>query len=114
MASNKSNHTIILPKIVMTTKQLLIALTASGLPKGDVKDEMFKFYNSKVGTSRYFTKQENPRTGCGSCIQRVKTNIWKWYHSDEKAPTYKGLVYTNKNVAYNMPQYIYEDGSKEK
>lgn len=97
----------------MTAKQLLIALTASGLPKGELKEEMFKFYNSKVGTSRFFPKAENPKTGCGSCIQRVKTSIWKWYHTDEKAPNYKGLEFTGRLLAHNMPQYIYKDASKE-
>ena len=98
----------------MTTKQLLVALTASGLPKGELKQEMFAFYNSMVGKSKYFAKQENPKTACGSCIQRVKTSIWKWYHYDEKAPNYKGLVFTGRLLAHNMPQYIFENASKEK
>lgn len=97
--------TYISKQIVMTTKQLLIALTGTGLPKGEVKEEMFKFYNSKVGTGKYFVRRENPKTACGSCIQRVKSNIWKWYHHDESAPTYKGLVFTGRLVAYNMPLY---------
>lgn len=96
----------------MTTKQLLIALTGTGLPKGDIKLEMFKFYNSKVGTSKYFMREENPKTGCGSCIQRVKTSIWKWYHYDETAPNYKGLVFTGKLVAHNMPLYKIDDGKE--
>ena len=95
----------------MTTKQLLIAITGTSLPKGDIKREMFNFYNSKVGTSRYFAKRENPNTGCGSCIQRVKTNIWKWYHT-ESGLNYKGLEYTGRNVAHNMPLYTYTDGKK--
>jgi hypothetical protein len=92
----------------MTTKQLLTALLGTGLPKGEIKREMFDFYNSKVGTGKYFMKQENPRTACGSCIQRVKANIWKWYHEDEKAPTYKGIIFTGKYVAHNMPLYKLE------
>ena len=92
----------------MTTKQLLIALLGTGLPKGEIKREMFAFYNSKVGTGKYFMKWENPNTGCGSCIQRVKTNIWKWYHEDEKAPTYKGIIFTGRYVAHNMPLYTIE------
>lgn len=98
----------------MTLKQLLIALAGKGLPKGEVKQEMFKFYNSKVGTSRYFQKEENPKTACGSCIQRVKTSIWKWYHYDEKAPNYKGLVFTGKLGVSNIPLYTVEDASKKK
>ena len=98
-----------LKSILMTTKQLLIALLGTGLPKGEIKQEMFLFYNSKVGTSKYFVKEENPKTACGSCIQRVKTAIWKWYHHDEKAPSYKGLVFTGRLVAHNMPLYKYEN-----
>lgn len=95
----------------MTTKQLLIAITGTSLPKGDIKQEMFAFYNSKVGTSNYFLREENPKTGCGSCIQRVKTNIWKWYHY-ESGLKYKGLVYTGRNVAHGMPLYTIDDGTK--
>jgi hypothetical protein len=93
----------------MTTKQLLVALSGNGLPKGELKAEMFKFYNSMVGKSKYFPKSENPKTACGSCIQRVKTSIWKWYHYDEKAPTYKGLTFTGRLGAHNIPIYIFDD-----
>jgi hypothetical protein len=58
-----------------------------------------------VGKSRYFKKQENPKTACGSCIQRVKTSIWKWYHYDEKAPTYKEIIFTGRLGAHNIPLY---------
>ena len=98
----------------MTTKNLLIALAGGSLPKGDLKAEMFKFYNSMVGKSKYFPRSENPKTACGSCIQRVKTSIWKWYHYDEKAPTYKGLVFTGKLGVRNIPLYRIEDASKKK
>ena len=97
----------------MTTKQLLIALLGSGLPKGDVKQEMFDFHNKMVGKSIYFKKVENSKTACGSCIQRVKTAIWKWYHHDPTAPKYKGLVFTGSFVAMNMPKYILEDDKKK-
>jgi len=96
----------------MTKKNLLIALIGSGLPKGELKAEMFSFYNSMVGKSKYFPKAENPKTACGSCIQRVKTSIWKWYHYDESAPTYKGLVFTGRLGAHNIPIYTLEDGNK--
>jgi hypothetical protein len=105
----KTSYTIILKAIVMTTKNLLIALTASSMPKGELRLEMFNFYNSMVGKSKYFPRSENPKTACGSCIQRVKTSIWKWYHSDETAPTYKGLVFTGRLAAHNIPVYVYED-----
>ena len=96
----------------MSPKQLFISIMGTGLPKGEIRREMFSYYNSKVGTSKYFPKWENQNTGCGSCIQRVKTNLWKWYHHDEKAPNYKGFVFTGKLVAHNMPLYTYEDGKK--
>jgi len=89
----------------MTRKALILALVGGGLPKGELKAEMFKFYNSMVGKSKYFTKQENPKTACGSCIQRVKTSIWKWYHYDEKAPTYKEIAFTGRLGAHNIPLY---------
>ena len=84
----------------MSPKQLFISIMGTGLPKGEIRREMFSYYNSKVGTSKYFPKWENPNTGCGSCIQRVKTNLWKWYHHDEKAPNYKGFIFTGKLVAH--------------
>ena len=60
----------------MTTKQLLIELMGTGLPKGEIKQEMFAFYNSKVGTSKYFVKKENSRTGCGQKDDsRIKRKI---------------------------------------
>ncbi len=93
----------------MTKKQIFLSLTGSSLPKGELKQEMFKLHNSLVGKSRYIRREENPKTGCGSCIQRVKVNLWKWYHFDEAAPTYKGLVYANKNGIFNMPIYRIED-----
>lgn len=114
MALNDSNKGNIPKSNYMTTKQLLIALTASGLPKGELKEEMFKFYNSMVGKSKFFPKSENPKTGCGSCIQRVKTSIWKWYHTDEKAPSYKGLVFTGRLAAHNIPVYIFDDAKSTK
>jgi hypothetical protein len=98
----------------MTTKNLLIGLLGVSLPKGELKEEMFKFYNSKVGTSKYFPKEENPKTACGSCIQRVKTSIFKWYHYDSSAPKYKGLVFTGRLGVRNIPMYTVEDGSKKK
>lgn len=97
----------------MTTKQLLIALTGTGIPKGELRQEMFSFYNSKVGTSKYFMRTENPKTACGSCIQRVKSNIWKWYHYDDSAPTYKGLYFTGRLVVNNMPLYTTKDVKQE-
>jgi hypothetical protein len=98
----------------MSTKDLLIALLSGTMPKGDTKSEMFKFYNSMVGKSKYFPRSENPNTACGSCIQRVKTSIWKWYHSDETAPNFSELVFTGRLGAHNIPLYSIEDASKKK
>lgn len=97
----------------MTTKQLLIKLSGNGLPFGELKAEMFKFYNGKVGESIYMLKHENPNTGCGSCIQRVKINIWKWYHNDASAPEYKGFNFTGKFGVRMQPIYIYTDPKKK-
>ena len=97
----------------MTTKQLLVALSGNGLPKGRLKQEMFEFYNSMVGKSKYFRKEENPKTACGSCIQRVKTSIWKWYHHDEKAPNYKGFTFTGRLGAHNIPIYTFDDAKSK-
>ncbi len=112
-ASNKSIYTSVSKSNYMTTKQLLVALSGNGLPKGDLKQEMFKFYNSMVGKSKYFRKEENPKTACGSCIQRVKTSIWKWYHHDEKAPNYKGFTFTGRLGAHNIPIYIFDDAKSK-
>lgn len=98
----------------MTTKQLLVALCGKGLPKGELKTEMFKFHNSMVGKSKYFRKEENVKTSCGSCIQRVKTAIWKWYHYDEKAPNYKGLTFSGRLGAHNIPLYLIDDAKPKK
>ena len=89
----------------MTQKELMLALAGSSMPKNDLKREMFNFYNSMVGKSKYFGRQENPKTACGSCIQRVKTSIWKWYHSDETAPNYSELEFTGRLGAHNIPLY---------
>jgi|TARA_R110000744_G_scaffold41870_1_gene94948 hypothetical protein len=93
----------------MTKKQIFMGLTGSGLPKGELKQEMFKLHNSLVGTSNYIKREENPKTACGSCIQRVVVNLWKWYHFDEAATKYKGLVFANKMGIFNVPVYRRED-----
>lgn len=94
----------------MTKKEIFLKLTSNSMPKGELKDEMFKLHNSLVGKSKYIMKEQNPNTGCGSCIQRVKVNLWKWYHHDEKAPTYKGLEFTGRYGIYSMPLYRKSDG----
>ena len=94
----------------MTRKEIFLQLTSNSLPKGELKDEMFKLHNSLVGKSKYIPSKQNPNTGCGSCIQRVKVNLWKWYHYDEKAPTYKGIIFTGRLGIYNMPLYRIHNG----
>jgi len=87
-------------------KELLLELAQKNTIRNKrVKADMFGFYNSMVGKSKYFPKAENPKTACGSCIQRVKNNIWKWYHYDETAPTYDELEFTGKLGIHNTPLY---------
>lgn len=59
---------------------VMYEIVGQGLPKGVVKERMIKFYNSLVGTSKFVPSEENPKTFCGSCIQRVHGSLWKWYH----------------------------------
>ncbi len=96
----------------MDYEDLFVYLTINKLPKGEMKAKMFKLYNSLYGKSRYVRSVENPKTFCGSCIQRVKVNLWKWYHFDESAPTYDSIVFTNKMGIYNMPIYTQKKYAK--
>lgn len=89
----------------MSRKQMILGLVGSGLPKGELRAAMFKFHNEMVGKSIYFKKWENPNTACGSCIQRVKTAVFKWYHNDGGAPSYKELEFTGRLGAHNIPLY---------
>lgn len=87
-------------------KELLLSIVMKNtVYNKDVKGQMFEFYNSMVGKSKYFPRAENPKTACGSCIQRVKNSIWKWYHYDESAPTYDELEFTGKLGIHNTPLY---------
>lgn len=96
----------------MTKKQLLLSIAGVGLPKGEVRDAMFDFYNSMVGSSKYFHKRETSKF-CGSCVHRVKRGIWNWYHFDDTAPTYKGLYFTGKFGAHNLPIYTTKNVEQE-
>tara|TARA_B110000285_G_scaffold121361_1_gene137216 strand:- start:355 stop:642 length:288 start_codon:yes stop_codon:yes gene_type:complete len=95
----------------MSTESLLIAIAGGGLPKGETKREMFNFHNSMIGKSIYFGRNENPKTACGSCIQRVKTAIWKWYHLDETSPKFDRLVFLDRLGAHNIPLYTVRDAN---
>ena len=90
----------------MTTKELIIGLAGrNGLPQGKLREVMFTFHNSMVGKSKYFKRVENPKTTCGSCIQRVIKNIFNWYHYTEDAPTYDEIYFTGKLGLHNIPVY---------
>ena len=89
----------------MTNKEMFIALTAVGAPKGEVKAAMFEFHNKWVGKSPHITKIENPNTFCGSCIQRVRANVWKLYHTDAYRWSYSEVEWTGKLGLHNAPIY---------
>lgn len=89
----------------MTNKEMFIALTSNGVPTGDLKAKMFEFHNKWYEKSPHIQKIENARTFCGSCIQRVKANVWKVYHSDLYRWEYKELVFSNRLGLHNAPIY---------
>lgn len=90
----------------MTQKELIIALAGrNSVPRGELRDAMFEFHNSMVGKSSYMRKQENPKTSCGACVQRVLKNVFKWYHKDPAAPTYDEIEFTGKLGLNNIPVY---------
>ena len=96
----------------MDYEDLFVYLTMGPLPKGNMKARMFELHNSLYGKSRYIRSVENPKTFCGSCIQRVKANLWKWYHFDESAPNYDSIVFDNRMGIHNMPIYIQKKYAK--
>lgn len=90
----------------MTQKELIITLAGrNSVPKGELRQAMFEFHNSMVGKSKYMRKHENPKTSCGSCVQRVLKNVMKWYHFDETAPTYSEIEFTGRLGLNNIPVY---------
>ena len=90
----------------MTQKELIIALAGrSDAPKGELRKEMFLFYNSMVGKSLYFKRNENPNTSCGSCIQRVLRSIFNWYHLSDESPKYDEIYFTGTLGLHNIPIY---------
>tara|TARA_R110000744_G_scaffold379458_1_gene497677 strand:- start:511 stop:834 length:324 start_codon:yes stop_codon:yes gene_type:complete len=89
----------------MTNKIMFLGILGNGVPSGEIKAKMFEFHNSYVGKSPYTTKHENPKTMCGSCIQRVKANCWKVYHSDLYRWEYKEIEFTGKLGMFNAPKY---------
>jgi len=89
----------------MTNKQLFLALTATGVPTGEIKAALFELHNRWVGKTPFIPKTENPNTFCGSCIQRVKANVWKLYHSDVYKWKYKEIEFSGKLGLHNAPIY---------
>jgi hypothetical protein len=80
-------------------------LLGTELPKGQLKEDMFKLHNALVGRSVWCKKPENPKTVCGSCVQRVKISLWKWYHF-ESSEKLQDLEFTGKFGVSKQPIYI--------
>ena len=89
----------------MTNKQMFIGIVGTGVPKGELKEAMFAFHNKWYGKSPYILKVESSNTYCGSCIQRVKANCWKVYHSDLYRWEYKEIEFSGKLGLHNAPVY---------
>jgi len=90
----------------MNQKELILELAGrNSVPRGELREAMFKFHNSMVGKTRYIHRHENPKTSCGSCVQRVLKNVMKWYHNDENAPKYSEIEFTGKLGLNNIPVY---------
>lgn len=87
-------------------------LTGGGLPTGDLKRRMFSYYNSLVAGKVIVGKHENENTVCGSCIQRVKTALWKFYHNLPEEKKLSDLKFTGRFVAHNMPRYVKKEIAK--
>lgn len=75
------------------------------LPRGDVKDNMFIMHNSLVGRSVWIRQAENPKTVCGACVQKVKVNLWKWYHF-ESTEKLEDLEFTGRLGVSKQPIYL--------
>lgn len=89
----------------MSNKEMFISLTGQGVPAGEVKEAMFSFHNKYFGKSPHVIKIENVNTFCGSCIQRVKANCWKVYHSKDYRWSYEELEWTGRLGMHNAPVY---------
>jgi len=90
----------------MNQKELILELAGrNSVPRGELRDAMFAFHNSMVGKSSYMRRLENPKTSCGSCVQRVLKNVMKWYHKDANAPVYDEIEFTGKLGLNNIPVY---------
>ena len=92
-------------KTTMTNKEIYLGLLGNGVPSGELKEAMMTLHNKWVGKTPHITKEENPRTMCGSCLQRVKANLWKLYHSDVYKWKYKEIEFTGRLGMHNAPRY---------
>ena len=88
----------------MELRELVSELIRNTLPKGDLRSEMFAFHNSMVGKSKYIRVNENPKTTCGSCINRVRANVMKYYHF-EYEPKFEEFFFTGKFGINSIPMY---------
>jgi|TARA_R100001460_G_scaffold108409_1_gene159466 hypothetical protein len=88
----------------MGLEELLKALLKTSFPKGDLKRDMFAMHNSLVGRSKIIKKSENVNTMCGSCIMRVRGNLFKYYHH-EYEPKFDSLFFQDKYVLDKHPVY---------
>ena len=88
----------------MSFEELLLELLKTSFPKGPLKSEMFKKHNELAGKSAYIKKTESEYTMCGSCIMRVKSNLFKYYHH-EYEPKFDSLVFMDKYVLDKRPVY---------
>ncbi len=92
--------------MLMELRELIRELLRHSMPKGDLKVALFDFHNSMVGQSAYIKVVENPKTVCGSCIQRVKANVMKYYHY-EYEPKFDDEFYFSLKFGVNsIPVYV--------
>ena len=85
-------------------EELLLDLLRVSFPKGELKARMFEMHNLLVGQSQFITKAENPNTYCGSCVMRVRGNLFKFYHFEveDKEGT---LIFLNRFAINQAPVY---------
>jgi len=89
----------------MEFRELIRGLLMTSMPKGDLKMAMFEFHNSMVGKSNYIRVVENPKTACGSCIQRVKANVMKYYHYEFEPKFDDEFYFTLRFGINSIPVY---------
>jgi len=93
-----------LVSLSMGLEELLIAILKTSFPKGELKREMFAMHNSLFGVSKIISKVENVNTMCGSCIMRVRSNLFKYYHH-EYEPKFDSLVFQDRYILDKQPAY---------